>query len=177
VPPTPTPNTAQPVWASHVFGGLSERNLQVFAREVKDYPDVTLDNLYKPPRSSAASESGENVTVVVDSDDNVSDFTPESPSMRPPRLRGPQRSQRSSRIPRPQALQLPRVAAPGASSSAANGPRRSQRILLSQAKAGVPVVDVPAGNGATAASMPDGGGPQLSPRKRAYLPWNAPKKM
>jgi hypothetical protein len=64
----------------------------VFAREVKDYPDITLDNLYKPPRSSAASKSEENVTVVMDSDDNVLDFTPESPSMRPPCLRGPQRS-------------------------------------------------------------------------------------
>jgi hypothetical protein len=76
----------------------------VFACEVKDYPDVTLDNLYKLPCSSAASELGENVTVVVDSDDNVSDFTPELLSMRLPCLRGPQRSQRLLRIPRLQAL-------------------------------------------------------------------------
>jgi hypothetical protein len=89
VPLTPTLNTAQLVWASYVFGGLSKRNLQVFACKVKDYPNVTLDNLYKLPRSSAASESEENVTVVMDSNNNVLDFTPKSLSMRLLCLRGP----------------------------------------------------------------------------------------
>jgi hypothetical protein len=64
----------------------------VFACKVKDYPNITLDNLYKPPCSSAASKLGENITIVVDSNNNVLDFTPKSPSMRLPCLRGPQRS-------------------------------------------------------------------------------------
>jgi hypothetical protein len=61
----------------------------VFACKVKDYLNVTLDNLYKLPYSSAASKLEENVTVVIDSNNNVSDFTPKSLSMRLPCLRGP----------------------------------------------------------------------------------------
>jgi hypothetical protein len=61
----------------------------VFACKVKDYSDITLDNLYKLPYSSAASKLEENVTVVIDSNNNVLDFTPKLLSMRLPCLRGP----------------------------------------------------------------------------------------
>jgi hypothetical protein len=60
----------------------------VFAYKVKDYPNITLDNLYKLPYSSAASKLEENITIVVDSDNNILDYTPKLLSMRLLCLRG-----------------------------------------------------------------------------------------
>jgi hypothetical protein len=145
---------AQPDWKPHIFGGLSASNLQVFATEVKQRANVSLDNLYEDPVPSKIEEEG---SIGAGSDDDVSDFIPESPSSRPPPAR------------------RPRAVRPGVSSSAANAPRRSQRILLSSAKGGVPAVDVAVDAGAAVGSLlSDGLSP--SPRKPAYLPWNAPKK-
>jgi hypothetical protein len=59
--------------------------------------------------------------------------------------------------------------------SAANAPCCSQRILLSLAKGGVLAVDV-AVNAGAAVGLLLSNGLLPSPRKRAYLPWNAPKK-
>jgi hypothetical protein len=60
----------------------------VFAYKVKDYPNIILDNLYKLPYSSAASKLEENVTIVIDSDNNILDFTPKLLSIHLPYLRG-----------------------------------------------------------------------------------------
>jgi hypothetical protein len=64
----------------------------VFACKVKNYSDITLGNLYKLPYSSATFKLEKNITIVIDSNNNILDFIPKLLSMRPLCLRGPQRS-------------------------------------------------------------------------------------